>query len=119
MTSLPSKLESFIKMMNEGEEYARHGFDLLSKRSKPEDYFDALAESGFFEPSRNPTPVPSTEPGFVQIPFWTALNYLEAVAKRTGEQNDIETANKVMDVIRKVSAFRGPNGEVQDNSTTY
>ena len=114
-----SKLESFIKMMNEGEEYARHGFDLLSKRDKPEEYFNALAQSGFFEPSRNPAPTPSTEPGFVQIPFWTALTYLEAVAKRSGELNDLPIANKVMDVIRKVSTFREPSGEIRENSTTY
>jgi len=33
MDSLTAKHESLIKMMGEGDEYARHGFDLLAKRS--------------------------------------------------------------------------------------
>jgi len=70
--------------MRQGEEFARHGFDLLAKRQEPEQYFDALAQAGFFDAANNSGPVPSNEPGFVQVPFWTALNYLEAVAKRAG-----------------------------------
>ena len=45
-TKLPSKLESFIETMLQGDEFARHGFNLLSKRPNPENYFDALSEVG-------------------------------------------------------------------------
>jgi hypothetical protein len=118
-TNVTSKLESLLKTMSEGEEYARHGFDLLAKRPDPERYFDALTSAGFFDPSRNPGPVPSTEPGFVQIPFWTALNYLEAVAKRSGALDDVELANKILTVVRNVSNFREPGGTIRDNHYTY
>jgi hypothetical protein len=114
-----SKLESFIQTMQQGDEFARHGFDLLSKRPEPEQYFDALAKAGFFSPSYNSGPVPSTEPGFVQIPFWPALNYLEAVATRAGERNDIPLAHKLLRVVREVSNYRDPDGTVRDNYHTY
>jgi len=71
--------------MRRGEEFARHGFDLLAKRQEPEQYFDALVEARFFGAANNSAPVPSNETGFVQVPFWPALNYLEAVAKRAGD----------------------------------
>jgi hypothetical protein len=119
MTKLSAKKESFIKMMSESEEYARHGFDLLSKREQPEDYFDALAEAGFFDPDKNPGPRPSTEPGFVQIPFWSALTYLEAVARRSGDTDDLALANKVLDVVRNVSRTREPDGTIRDNYSTF
>ena len=119
MPNLTSKFESFIQTMRHGEEFARHGFDLLSKRPEPEQYFDALIDAGFFDPASNPGPVPSNEPGLVQIPFWTALNYLEAVAKRGGELNDDNLAGKVLKIIRDVTNFRDPNGEGRDNYRTY
>jgi hypothetical protein len=105
--------------MSEGEEFSRHGFDLLSKRPEPERYFDAIASAGFFDPSQNPGPVPSTEPGFVQIPFWSALNYLEAVAKRSAELDNADLANKILDVVRSVSNFREADGSLRDNHYTY
>jgi hypothetical protein len=105
--------------MRSGEEFARHGFDLLTKRSEPERYFDALDQAGFFDPASNPGPVPSTNPDFVSIPFWHALDYLEAVAKRAAERDDSETIGKILKVIRAVSNYREPGGETPDNFHTY
>jgi hypothetical protein len=119
LTNLPSKFESFLQTMRQGEEFARHGFDLLAKRSEPEQYFDALDQAGFFDPANNSGPVPSTNPDFVSIPFWHALSYLEAVAKRAAEHSDIELAGKILKVIRAVSSFREPGGEARDNYNTY
>ena len=116
---LTAKRESLIAMMREDDEYARHGFDLLSKHARPEEFFDSLAQAGFFDPSRNPAPKPAGDPGFVQIPPWDATPYLQAVAKRSGEQNDLALANKVMGVVRSVSQAREPDGSVRDNYVTF
>jgi hypothetical protein len=118
-SKLTSKQESLIRTMSEGEEFARHGFDLLAKHVRPEDYFDPLADAGFFDPSNNPAPLQSTQPGFVQVPYWAALNYLEAVARRAGELNDLVLADKLLKVIRSVSAFCEPDGTARDNHYTF
>ena len=118
--SLPSKLESFFETMRRGDEFAKHGFDLLAKRSEPEQYFDALKDRGFFDPANNSGPVPSTNPGFVHIPFWHALEYLQAVAKRAAEKDDAALSEKILQVIRDVSNFRDePGGQPRDNYQTY
>lgn len=119
MTSLPSKLESFIQTMQKGDEFARNGFELLLKRSEPERYFDALKDAGFFNADHNPQAIPSGEPGFVQIPFWPALTYLNALAKSAGESENLQLAAKVLAVIRSVTTFREADGEYRDNYRTY
>ncbi len=119
MANLNSKLESFIATMKQGEEFAQYGYELLIKRSNPEQYFDALNDSGLFDAKNNSGPVPSGEEGFVRIPFWTALNYLELVAKRAGEINDEKLANKLLKIIRDVTAARDAEGKAPDNYHTY
>ena len=119
MTNLTSKFESFIATMKQGEEFARHGFELLAKRPEPEQYFDPLIEAGFFDAPKNFGPVASREPGFVQIPYWSALNYLEAIAKRAGQLDSEQLADKLLKIIRDVTNFRDPNGEARDNYHTY
>jgi hypothetical protein len=73
--------------------------------SKPDfaDFFIPLREAGLFSPQRNPSPVPAGEPGFFRVPYWSALDYLEAVAKRAGELGDVNLAELVMDIVRAVS----------------
>ena len=118
--SLPSKLESFFETMRQGEEFAQHGFDLLCKRDEPEQYFDALKQRGFFEPTENQGPVPSANPDFVHIPVWPALKYLQAVGARAAELNSDDLAGKVLDVVRSVTLFKeASTGEPRDNYRTY
>lgn len=117
---LSAKLESFFDMMSQGDEFAQHGFDLLVKRGEPEKYFDAVRSRGFFDPVKNRGPEPSANPGFVHIPIWHAVTYLNAVAKRAGETNDDALSEKVLSVIRDVTNFRdSESGEPTDNYQTY
>lgn len=118
MAKLTAKQESFITLMTKSNEHARQGFDLLLARPGFEKFFDALEEAGLFDPSHNPAPVPAEEPGFVRIPYWDALNYLEAVAKVSGEREDIQLADKVMNVVRIVSQAREPDQAIRDNYHT-
>jgi hypothetical protein len=106
MISLTSKQEAFVRQMAEGDDYTRRGFDLLLKRTDFVKFFDALAAQHLFDPDRNPGPLPSDTPGYFRIPYWESLRYLEAVARTSGERNDLALAEKVLDVVRRVSAWR-------------
>jgi hypothetical protein len=118
MANLTAKQEAFINRMSESEELAHWGFELLLKRDDCHRFFDALEEVGLFDPSRNPAPIPAEEEGYVRIPFWSALDYLTAVAKLSGERNDLELAGRVMTVVRSVVAWRDPEGHPRDNFHT-
>ncbi len=116
---LSTKQKLFIKRMTENQEQATWGFEILLKRQNFTDFFDHLIEANLFSPEYNSDPVPADDPGYVQIPYWSALDYLEAVAKLAGNNNDLQLAQKVMDVIRSVSSYRDPDGSSRDNYHTY
>lgn len=114
-----TKIKLFVQRMTESDEQAQWGFSLLLKRTDYEDFFDILNEARLFSPEHNPGPAPADQPGYVHIPFWYALNYLEAVAKIAGERNDCLLADKVMNVVRSVSRARDHDGSIRDNYHTY
>lgn len=116
---LSTKQKLFIKRMTENQEQATWGFEILLKRQDFADFFDHLIEANLFSPEYNSDPVPADDPGYVRIPYWSALDYLEAVAKLAGNNNDLQLAQKVMDVIRSVSSYRDPDGSSRDNYHTY
>lgn len=105
--------------MKEDEEFERRGFELLLKRNDYENFFDALAAAGLFDPSRNSGPVSAETPGYYRVPYWQPLAYLEAVAKLAGERADAALAEKVLNVIRQVSRWRDEAGNVRDNHNTW
>jgi hypothetical protein len=119
MVSLTSKQQAFVRQMAEGDDYARRGIDLLLKRNDFEQFIDTLAAAHLFDPDRNPGPIESDTPGFFRVPYWEPLRYLEAVAKKAGESNDLSLATKVMAVVRNVSGWRDADGNARDNHHTF
>jgi len=116
---LTTKQKRFINLMKENEEQAKWGFEILLKQWKFTNYFDYLKDADLFNPEHNLDPIPSEDGRFVRIPYWSALDYLEAVAKQAGGSNDIPLAQKVAGVIRAVSSYRSDDGKRRDNYHTY
>ena len=105
---LTSKELEFVNQMTQSIDKAAWGFGLLLKRlpNKLDRYFDQLNGKGLFDARHNSGPIPAKEEGFVHIPYWPALDYLEAVAKIAGDCNDGELANKIMTIVRTISNMK-------------
>ena len=58
-------------------------------------------------------------PGYYQILPWRPLPYLEAVGKLAGERNDAILAEKIVAIIRGVSAWRDNKDKATDNYFTW
>jgi len=116
---ITSKQKLAITRMAKDQEQAKWGFESLLKRQDFADFFDYLRDANLFSPEYNSGPVPTEKPGELRIPYWSALDYLEAVAKQAGNNNDVQLAQKVMEVIRSVSDYRDPDGKARDNYHTY
>ena len=57
--------------------------------------------------------------GYVRVPYWSALDYLTAVAKLSGElKGPSDLANKVMTVLRSVMNWRDPRRTSRGITTT-
>lgn len=117
--NLTANQESFIRKMTKSDEHATHGFGILLARSDLDKYFDVLKREGLFDPQHNNGPIPADEPGYVRIPYWSALGYLKAVSKLAGERDDEDLAQKVMNIVREVTRYRDPDGSARDNYHTY
>lgn len=65
------------------------------------DWFNYMKEQGFFDPSKNPTPV-AVENGF-QIPSWDVLDYLEKVASTFPKGENLELVPEILYIIKQVS----------------
>ncbi|MCZ2152284.1 MAG: hypothetical protein LC114_00035 [Bryobacterales bacterium] len=104
--------------MLESQEQERKGFELLLQKDYFAEFFDHLKDACLFDASRAPGPQPAHEPGYVQIPYWAPLDYLEACARRAGESGDSALANKVLAVVRACSATTNAAGEPVHNYHT-
>lgn len=117
MNRLSANELSLIEMMGWSEEHARKGFDLILNSPDYPRFFDALSESGFFLPEKNPAPVSAEQNDYVQIPYWKALDYLRACARIAGENQVHDLGTKIMTVVRDVSAI-SPSPGSGDNYHT-
>ena len=117
MANLSASQKAFVRRMTDGEEFERHGVDLLVRQQRFE-FFDELVIAGLFDPVRNPRPVASDKEGYFRIPYWHILDYLKASAERAGDLNDTTLAEKVMKVVRAVSRAPIADGKLADNYHT-
>ncbi|HEY5602240.1 MAG TPA: hypothetical protein VIM41_03950, partial [Gammaproteobacteria bacterium] len=113
------KRRQFLERMIQNAEQAQWGFELLLKRDNFAEFFDHLRTFELFSPANNPAPVPVEDGKYVRIPYWPALDYLEACAKLAGRNNDLALAGNVLDVVREVTRARQVNNGHPDNYHTH
>lgn len=119
MDKLTANQESFIDRMAEGEEFAKLGFGLLLQRDDFEDFFGPLRNAGLLAPANNRGPEPADQPGYFRIPYWPALDYLVAVAKKADTNHDMALAANVIHVVVAATQYRDEGGNPIDNYHTY
>ncbi|SDX20722.1 hypothetical protein [Nitrosomonas oligotropha] len=68
-------------------------------------WFDSLCEAGYFNPDQNPQPVSAREEGYVQIPFWPALEYLVSASSEFHSAENKPFAEKFIEIIRSVTNY--------------
>src|ERR1700682_3641500 len=117
--ALTERIRSFVQRMTQSSEQAQWGFELLLKRPNFADFFDHLRDYGLFNPANNPAPIAVEQGKYVQVPYWSALDYLVACAKLAGSNNDMALAEKVLGVLREVTKASLDHGGQPDNHHTH
>lgn len=108
MNDLPANLQAFVKAMQQDDHAADYGFTALTKKGlfDPK-LFEEIYAAGLLSPERNPAPVPAKTIGYIQIPYWSALDYLDGVATHANNTNDIGLGKLIAHVITTISAAQG------------
>jgi hypothetical protein len=65
-------------------------------------WFDAFVDAGFLNPDLNPKPL-ETKDNTVQIPSWPITEYLVASSIKIKENNDLESAEKYLALLKNVT----------------
>jgi len=111
-----------------GEDTAGRIFQLI-KHDKPyEDHFFKhvsnpdwlipLRDGGYFDPSENPPPVKLRDnPGFVTVPYWNVLAYLERIAGQL-DPADSDHYRVLMKIVRDIVDHRDETGKHIENVRT-
>jgi hypothetical protein len=79
------------------------------KKVKGLKWFNALEERGYFEPANIPEPVPAKEEGFVNIPYWPAIDYLVKTSEELDATKNKEYASKFIEILKNVTKYAVEN----------
>lgn len=80
------------------------------RKAKGLKWFSALDQEGYFSPAANPKPVPAKEEGYVNVPFWPAIEYLVATSPELQETKNQAYAERVLNIVRAVTRYAIENG---------
>lgn len=105
MSELSVKELDLLHRIDEKEELR----PLFFRKVKGLKWFDPLAERSYFSPEANPKPVPAKEEGYVNIPFWSVVDYLVKTAPELSDKENLEYAEKFLNVLVRATSYAKEN----------
>ena len=101
MTRLSAKELDLLQRIDEKEDLRL----LFFRKVKGLKWFDALSERDYFNPEKNPRPVPAKEEGYVNIPYWPVVDYLVKTAPEFSALENIGYATKFLDILVRITNY--------------
>ena len=98
---LSAKEEDLLQRVEEKEDLR----PLFFRKVKGLKWFDSLSEKGYFNPAANPKPVEAKEKGYVNIPYWSAVDYLVKTAPELSNIENVEYAGKFLEILEAVTNY--------------
>lgn len=105
MNELTVDDKNLLEIIEEKEELRL----LFFRKAKGLKWFEPLADRGYFNPEKNPRPVPSKEEGYVNIPNWLVVDYLVKTAPELSEEKNREYAQKFLELLINVTTYAKEN----------
>ena len=108
---LSPKEKAVLETIAEDKVYENYFFSKVTDIK----WFDVLNDKGYFSPEKAPVPQPSDQEGYYMIPHWNVLDYLERVSQQIGQGKNETYAEKLLDIINKVTKYRDNSKALIDN----
>jgi hypothetical protein len=119
MANLSPKKEDFLQGLLSDRSLRRWGFEKLLSQPDPLEFLPRMQELGFFSPSENPAPESTEQEGYIRVPRWEVLPYLEKVSQLVSERGDVELAASIVQILRDVTRTANASIELVDNYVTW
>lgn len=68
-------------------------------------WFDEFYERGYFNPESIPRPIPTKEEGYVNVPYWSVVDYLVKTSKELSGEENREYAEKFFSILVDVTNY--------------
>jgi len=82
-------------------------------------WFEPLLKKGYFAPQNAPGPQPTDEEGYVRIPVWNVLPYLEKVSQQVNKPGNEKYIEELLNIIRDLTLYHIKNKKCLDNYHTW
>ena len=81
-------------------------------------WFEPLLQRGYFNPENAPGPQSADEEGYVRIPLWNVLPYLEKVSQQVNKPENEKLIDDLLKIIRDVTEYHKKT-KILDNYRTW
>lgn len=105
MNSLTAKERDLLERVNTKPELRT----LFFRKVKGLKWFDELHKEGYFNSEKIPAPVPAEEEGYVSIPYWEVVDYLEKTVHELVDESAIDYAPRFLNIIAGATAYAKAN----------
>lgn len=122
----PNKIPELKRYLTDDE---IRNIEMIISRAEYEDYFFKtktdvkwlfpLKILDYFDPKKNPLPLPADKKGYFTIPEWNVLQYLEKISEKIGNNRNDVYINELLNIIRTVTLYRDKNDKHIDNYRTW
>lgn len=109
------KEEAVLKLIAEDQAYENYFFRKVSNQK----WFFPLKERGYFAADKNPGPQPADKEGYLIIPQWNILEYLERLSLQKEFKDSDELMGELLKIIKDVTAFADSENKHIDNYRTW
>lgn len=109
------KVNKILLLIKEDISYQKYFF----KEVKKINWYLPLKEEGYFDPVKNPYPIPGDDKGTSSIPEWNVLPYLERISQEINISENKKYISELLAIIKTVSTYKDSNGCHVDNYRTW
>jgi hypothetical protein len=109
------KVERLFNLISASTSHENYFF----KQARSPKWFFALKEKGYFSPDKAPSPKKIAEEGYITIPEWNVLPYLERVSEQITVSGNEKYVDELLSIITEVTQYHINNYKKLDNPRTW
>lgn len=101
MNKLSAKEKDLLARVDETEDLR----PLFFRKVEGLKWFDELSDRGYFRPTEIPSPMPSQEEGYVTIPNWPVVDYLEKTSAELHHNDSNDYSQKFLSILKSTTDY--------------
>lgn len=116
---MSEKINAVLQAIKHNPEQQEYFFRNAPKYPNLYLWLEPLCNEGYFDPVNNPLPVEvAKKKGYFQVPVWSVLEFLEAVAIQNRDNTKEQITSRILDIVNNIIDYKDAEGVRVDNYRT-